>query len=203
VLTHDADEDYERGRELDRAGRAAAVTVLPPRSGLGLCRRARARRGGAGRRLPARAAPPRSGEFEVLLVLDRCTDATEQRARDAARRTLTLHVLQQRRPASGRRAALGHGPGVRAAARARRADGLIASTDADSQAEPDWLARQAGGGRARALAIGGPRPVGDERSARRRSGSASSTPPPASGPAAARARRARTSTISSRAPRWR
>src|SRR4051812_48655865 len=84
----------------------------------------------------ALAAQDASVPFAVILVLDRCTDATEYRARREAR-GLDLRVLH-----------VGGGVG-----RARRegmdlalslppADGLIATTDADSEVAPDWLRRQ-------------------------------------------------------------
>jgi glucosyl-3-phosphoglycerate synthase len=106
--------------------------------------------------LEALAAQRLSGGFEIVLVLDGCTDATAAVARETAERAgLVLHAI----PGPGR----GTGPARRAgmdlAARrllaAGRPDGLIASTDADTRVAPDWLARQldhvAGG----ALAIGG------------------------------------------------
>ncbi|MGI9183685.1 MAG: glucosyl-3-phosphoglycerate synthase [Solirubrobacteraceae bacterium] len=81
--------------------------------------------------------------FETILVLDACQDATRARAGKAAAE-LGLAVRMVTGP--------GHGPGAArrlgmdlAAERllaAGRPDGLIASTDADSQPAPEWLARQ-------------------------------------------------------------
>ncbi len=84
-------------------------------------------------------------EYEVLLVLDRCTDKTEAAARAAAAETpgLALHVLA----AGG--AGVGHARGdgmdlahERLIAAGRGQDGLIASTDADSVPDPRWLRAQ-------------------------------------------------------------
>ncbi len=95
--------------------------------------------------------------YEVILVLDRCADATGDRARAAAARTpgLRLHLVDA--------AAGGSGPARRAGmeiAAARlaalgRGDGLIASTDADTVVPADWLARQLALVRGGAQAIGG------------------------------------------------
>ncbi|MDQ6745713.1 MAG: glucosyl-3-phosphoglycerate synthase [Actinomycetota bacterium] len=81
--------------------------------------------------------------FETIVVLDACRDATGAVAQATASRL-------------GLRMRLLHGPGCGAGAARRmgmeaaadrllsigRADGLIACTDADSQAAPDWLERQ-------------------------------------------------------------
>lgn len=96
-------------------------------------------------------------EYEVLLVLDRCVDGTEARAREfgAEHPALNLHLL--------------YGPG-RGAGHARRAgmeeacarlvsvgrpEGLIASTDADTVVAPDWLRAQLDAAERGARAIGG------------------------------------------------
>ncbi len=105
--------------------------------------------------LAAQSADPR--EYEVLLVVDRCTDATAARAREVAARrpALRLHLL--RGPGRG----VGHARRIgmeTACARLRavgRPTGLVASTDADSVTDPAWLSAQlhlAAGG---ACAIGG------------------------------------------------
>lgn len=97
------------------------------------------------------------GAYEVIVVLDACADGTGE-AVDAARARwpqLALWTL----PGPGRGAGPARAVGMDAAcARLEsvgRGDGLLASTDADSTAAPDWLARQlealAGG----AEAIGG------------------------------------------------
>ncbi|MEP6953322.1 MAG: glucosyl-3-phosphoglycerate synthase [Solirubrobacteraceae bacterium] len=94
------------------------------------------------------------GSFEVVLVLDGCTDATGARARAAAG-DLVLHIDD--RPAAGvgaaRRAAMDL-----ACARleaAGIANGLVVTTDADSEPEPGWLAALLAAADSGAHAIGG------------------------------------------------
>jgi glycosyltransferase involved in cell wall biosynthesis len=82
--------------------------------------------------------------YEVLLVLDACTDATEEMAAEAA----AAHPWLRLRPLHGR----GEGVGVarklgmdlaaRTLLAAGRTRGLIASTDADTVVAPDWLRTQ-------------------------------------------------------------
>ena len=69
-------------------------------------------------------------------MLDRCTDATEARARAAAG-DVTLHVHRGRPPGVGH----ARRQGMDLAAERLPPDGLIATTDADSEPAPDWLAR--------------------------------------------------------------
>ena len=95
-----------------------------------------------------------TAEYEVLLVLDRCTDATEARARAAAGGA-TLHVLRSTGVGVGAARALGMDLACERLHAVARPDGLIACTDADSQAEPDWLAAQLDAVEAGAQAIGG------------------------------------------------
>ncbi len=98
-----------------------------------------------------------SEEYEVLLVLDRCTDATEIRALEVATENpgLRLHLLE----GPGRRAGHARRVGMEEAyARllaSGRSDGLIASTDADTVVEPDWLSVQLEAAGRGARAIGG------------------------------------------------
>ena len=66
--------------------------------------------------------------YEVVLVLDRCTDATEARARAAAG-AMTLHVLHATHPGVGH----ARRQGMDFAAERLRPAGLIATTDADSE----------------------------------------------------------------------
>ena len=108
-----------------------------------------------------RALAAQDGEFEVLLVLDRCTDATEQQARDAAR-DLTLHVIHADGVGVGAARRLGMGLACERLLALGRADGLIASSDADSRVEPGWLAAQLEAVARGSLAIGGRVRVGDE-----------------------------------------
>ena len=92
--------------------------------------------------------------YELLLVLDRCTDATEARARAAAG-ALTLHVLRATAPGVGAARRLGMDLAGERLHAVGRPDGLIACTDADSEAAPDWLAAQLAAVSAGARAIGG------------------------------------------------
>ena len=166
----------------DRAGAAAAVTILPaPTPGLRACVVVPARDEEALVGACVRALATQEGvehdAYELLLVLDRCTDATEARARAAAA-GLTLHVLHAAAPGVGAARRLGMDLACERLHAVGRPDGLIACTDADSEAAPDWLrrpARRRRGGRARdrrprrALRrrAGGARP-GDPRAPRAR-----------------------------------
>ena len=99
---------------------------------------------------------PRSA-FEILLVLDACSDDTGGRARAAAARHpgAVLHLLD----GGGRGAGAARRAGMEAACRRLEAlgrpEGLIASTDADSVPDPDWIARQLDAVAAGAAAVGG------------------------------------------------
>jgi glucosyl-3-phosphoglycerate synthase len=95
-------------------------------------------------------------EFEVLVVLDACRDATAEVARQAAADIgLAVHVLD----GPGRGAGAARRAGMEWAAKrllsAGRPDGLIACTDADSRPDPDWLERQLEHTRRGAQAIAG------------------------------------------------
>ena len=81
--------------------------------------------------------------FETILVADRCQDRTEEVARETAERLgLSLTILEGPGEGSGP----ARGLGMDAAAERLRSlglpRGLIATTDADSEPEPDWLERQ-------------------------------------------------------------
>lgn len=94
--------------------------------------------------------------YEVILVLDACTDGTAARAREAAaRRGLRLHLLATEVHGSGPARRRGMEVAALRLESLGRHDGLVATTDADSVTGPDWLRRQidlvAGG----AQAIGG------------------------------------------------
>ena len=91
-------------------------------------------------------------EYEVILVLNACTDDTRRAALAAAGGTcLSLTVLDG--PGGG------PGParrlGMELACSHLAADGLIASTDADTVVAPDWLQRQLEAVAAGADAVGG------------------------------------------------
>lgn len=95
--------------------------------------------------------------YEVLVVLDRCTDGTRERAHEARRAhpALRLHVRESPGPGVGatRRAGL-----ELACARLHALDrpaGLLATTDADSVVAPTWLAAQLAALAAGAQAVGG------------------------------------------------
>ena len=84
----------------------------------------------------------RPDDFEILLVLDRCGDATLPVARRAAERAgVRLLAVGSTQPGSGPARALG----MRLAhdrLAGKGDDGLIATTDADSRVARDWLVRQ-------------------------------------------------------------
>ncbi len=130
------------------SGDVQAVVVVPARD-------EEARIGGCLRALAAQRLEP-GQRFAVVVVLDGCRDATGAVATEvAAAHGLELRLIAG--PGSGaggaRRAGMEH-----AAARliaAGRPHGLIASTDADTRPEPDWLGRQLAHARAGAHAIGG------------------------------------------------
>lgn len=88
--------------------------------------------------------------YEVILVLDRCTDSTAQHARAVAR-DMTLHIV----PAIGQGVGHARRTGMDLAAERLPPHGLIATTDADSTPAPDWLARQLEAVANGAHAIGG------------------------------------------------
>jgi hypothetical protein len=96
-------------------------------------------------------------EYEVLLVLDCCTDGTEERALEvvAEHPDLRLHLID----GPGRGAGYARRAGMEEAC-ARllslgRPDGLIASTDADTVVASDWLPVQLEAAARGARAIGG------------------------------------------------
>jgi glycosyltransferase involved in cell wall biosynthesis len=95
-------------------------------------------------------------DFETILVLDACEDATQARAGLAATE-LGLAVRMITGPGRGAGAArrLGMDVAAERLLAAGRPDGLIASTDADSQPAPDWLERQLHHLRAGARAVAG------------------------------------------------
>ena len=85
-----------------------------------------------------------SEEYEVILVLDGCTDETEIRAREVARRSpdLRLHFLGGPGEGAGHARRVGMEAACDRLLGLGRETGLIASTDADTVVDPDWLAAQ-------------------------------------------------------------
>lgn len=95
--------------------------------------------------------------YEVLLVLDRCTDDTERRAREvsASNPHLRLRFLEGPGEGSGQARRVGMEAACERLLLTGRPEGLIASTDADTVVAPDWLAVQLDAVSAGARAIGG------------------------------------------------
>lgn len=95
--------------------------------------------------------------FEVLVVLDRCTDLTCQRAAEAARvhEDLRLHLLDCTDPGVGAARRLGMDTAAQRLRAIGATHGLIVSTDADSVVAGDWLAVQLRLAAEGARAIGG------------------------------------------------
>jgi glucosyl-3-phosphoglycerate synthase len=104
-------------------------------------------------------------EYEVLLVLDRCTDETETRAREvaAANPELRLRFLEGPGTGSGLARRVGMEAACARLLAARGPDGLICSTDADTVVAPDWLSAQLRAVEAGARAIGGRIDLADTR----------------------------------------
>jgi glucosyl-3-phosphoglycerate synthase len=95
--------------------------------------------------------------YEAIVVLDACGDGTEHQVELARRRWPQLRLLTLPGPGRGAGPARAIGMDV-ACARLEsvgRADGLLATTDADSVVAPDWIARQLEAIAAGAEAIGG------------------------------------------------
>jgi glucosyl-3-phosphoglycerate synthase len=96
-------------------------------------------------------------EYEVLLVLDACTDATAQRAREVAAEhpSLRLHLLDGPGRGAGHARRVGMESACARLLGLGRDHGLIASTDADTVVAPDWLTAQLEAASRGACAIGG------------------------------------------------
>ena len=125
-----------------------AVVVVPARDEeqrIGACVRALGAQRGVG-----------TDAYEVVVVLDQCSDRTRAAAEAAAAEVATaVRVVMS--PVAGVGAARRHGMEL-ACARllgAGRLDGLIATTDADTLVAPDWLAAQLALADRGAEAIGG------------------------------------------------
>ena len=99
-----------------------------------------------------------SDEYEVIVVLDGCADATPQRVRELAVELpgATLHTLAWETPQGvGRARRIAMDLACERLLALGRSNGLIASTDADTSVAGDWLAVQLGLIEAGARAIGG------------------------------------------------
>ncbi|MEJ7814140.1 MAG: glycosyltransferase [Rubrobacter sp.] len=105
-------------------------------------------------------------EYEVLLILDRCTDRTEARAREIAvgHRRLRLHLLDGPGEGSGPARRVGMDTACARLLQVGRPEGLIACTDADTVVAPDWLATQLRAVSQGAKAIGGRIELADDGS---------------------------------------
>jgi glucosyl-3-phosphoglycerate synthase len=108
----------------------------------------------------------RGDEFEVIVVLDACTDATAARASDFIRHIWRIksegqgdgpeiHTVEGPGEGAGPARATGMDIGCARLESLGRHGGLLASTDADSVVAPDWIARQLEAIAAGAEAIGG------------------------------------------------
>jgi glucosyl-3-phosphoglycerate synthase len=105
-------------------------------------------------------------EYEVLLILDRCTDETEERAREIGgmHPSLKLHFLHGPGEGSGPARKMGMDAACARLLQVGRPEGLIACTDADTVVAPDWLAAQLRAVSKGASAIGGRIELGDDGS---------------------------------------
>lgn len=93
-------------------------------------------------------------EYEVLLVLDGCTDRTAEIAATYSGR-MGLHLVDGPQQGVGAARGLGMDMACSRLHRIGRSTGLIATTDADSWVAEDWLASQLAAIAAGAEAIGG------------------------------------------------
>ncbi len=95
--------------------------------------------------------------YEVIVVLDRCRDQTEQRALEAAAWHPHLRLQLRQGPGRGVGAARRIGMDFACARLLAlgRSEGLIACTDADTRVAADWLRAQLDAVRRGARAIGG------------------------------------------------
>ena len=96
-------------------------------------------------------------EYEVILVLDGCSDRTGERARAfaAASPELRLHLLEGPGRGAGPARRVGMDLACERLLGLGRPDGLVACTDADSVVAPGWLGAQLAAVATGARAIGG------------------------------------------------
>nr|MBA2535046.1 glycosyltransferase family 2 protein [Rubrobacter sp.] len=83
-------------------------------------------------------------EYEVLLVLDHCTDHTEALAREIAAECprLRLHFFDGPAEGSGAARRVGMDAARDRLLRMGRPEGLVACTDADTVVARDWISAQ-------------------------------------------------------------
>jgi glucosyl-3-phosphoglycerate synthase len=95
--------------------------------------------------------------YELVVVLDACSDGTERLVEAARRRWPELRLLTLNGPGRGAGPARATGMDVGCARleSVGRLEGLLATTDADSVVAPDWIARQLEAIEAGGEAIGG------------------------------------------------
>jgi len=105
-------------------------------------------------------------EYEVLLVLDHCTDRTEARAREIAVEwpRFGLHFLGSTAEGSGAARRVGMDAARDRFLRMGRPEGLIACTDADTVVSQDWVSAQISAVTKGARAIGGRIELADDGS---------------------------------------
>lgn len=98
-----------------------------------------------------------SAEYEVILVLDNCTDATEPRAREFSDQhpDFRLRLLDGPGKGAGHARRAGMETACHRLLDLGKPSGLIASTDADTVVAPDWLSVQLERAARGARAIGG------------------------------------------------
>jgi glucosyl-3-phosphoglycerate synthase len=98
-----------------------------------------------------------ASSYEVILILDGCRDHTSQVIQQTTRHLRpAVHTVSLARPQGvGRARRLGMDIACRRLMQIGRAEGLIASTDADTTVARDWLSAQLALARAGAAAIGG------------------------------------------------
>jgi glucosyl-3-phosphoglycerate synthase len=123
-----------------------AIIAIPARDEealIGRCLRALAAQRGVAR-----------DAYSVVLVLDGCTDATRERALEAAG-DLRLHVVESPPLGVGAARRLGMEIACERLLAAGAPDGLVVTTDADSEVEPGWLAALLEAAAGGAQAIGG------------------------------------------------
>jgi GT2 family glycosyltransferase len=139
----------------------SAVTLPPPDLALRICVIVPARNEeeliGSCLRALAKQKQVSYKEYEILLVLDGCTDGTETRARilAASYPALRLHLLDSPGKGSGHARRVGMEIACERLHAVGRPHALISSTDADTVVAPDWISAQLAAAERGARAIGG------------------------------------------------